>query len=580
MPSRILLSFLVPFTLAAAPVVKPAPPTDAQIVQRWMAGMTLSDKVAQLVVIAFYGENPNSRSTMYRRYVQQVQQLKVGGLVVLNRVNNGVVRNAVPATMAAFINRMQRLSRIPLIVGGDFERASSMRMTETARFPHAMAFAAARDVDASRALGAVTARESRAMGVQWVFAPVADVNNNPDNPVINTRSYSENPQEVADHVKAYIEGARSEPKNKVLVTVKHFPGHGDTNVDTHFGLAKVEAPRKRLDELELVPFRAAVESGVDAVMTAHLWVPALDDREVPATVSPAVLTDLLRKQLGFRGIITTDAMDMDGLRKQMPHGEAAVRAIEAGADVLLIPSSATEAVRAVVAAVLKGRVSRKRIDSSLQKVLEAKVKLGLHKAKIVDIEALSDALDWDEDEALAARVAEKAVTLVRNENGLIPLRDPASACWLVMGESLQGQHGRKLMEALSDMPAGKRLLLGPDMPQAEIEDTVKQINDCGTVVAAVYAGPRSTGFMSDSYSQLLEGIQASGKPMVLVALGNPYLLRGFPKVPAYLVTFSTTPPSELAAVKAVLGKITIQGHMPVSIPGLAKYGDGIQLPIQ
>jgi beta-N-acetylhexosaminidase len=552
--------------------------TDLVIARSWMARMTLQEKVAQLVIIPFYGENPGVRSAAYRRYAQQVQQLRVGGLIIINRVQNGVVRNATPATMASFLNRMQRLARVPLIVGGDFERGASMRMLETTRFPHNMAFAAAKDVEASRLLGAATAREARAMGVQWVFAPVADVNNNPDNPIINIRSYSENPAEVAEHVRAYIEGARSDPRHRVMVTVKHFPGHGDTAVDTHLGLGKVDASRERMDQMELAPFRAAIAAGVDSVMTAHLWVPAIEPRQMPATVSPAVLTGLLRKELGFQGIISTDAMDMDGLSKQMPAGEAAVRAIEAGADVLLMPASAAVAIRAVSAAVMQGRISAARIDASVMKLLTAKARLGLHQSRTVNIEAINDSLELEEDEALAQRVAEGALTLLRNEGGVAPLRNPEAACWLMLTESRLGQQGRRLNEYLEErFPAARRVMLDPGMPEVEIDVVRNSLGGCESIVAAAYAGHRTTGALPEPYTRLLESLMAAGKPLMLVALGNPYLLRSFPNVPGYLVTFSTVPPSEVAVVKALTGQIPIRGKLPVSIPGLAKYGDGIML---
>jgi beta-N-acetylhexosaminidase len=551
---------------------------DLAVARRWMARMTLQEKVAQLVIIPFYGENPGVRSAAYRRYAQQVQQLRVGGLIVVNRVQNGVVRNAAPATMASFLNRMQRLARVPLIVGGDFERGASMRMLETTRFPHNMAFAAAKDVEASRLLGAATAREARAMGVHWVFAPVADVNNNPDNPIINIRSYSENPAEVAEHVRAYIEGARSDPRHRVMVTVKHFPGHGDTAVDTHLGLGKVEASRERMDQVELLPFRAAIAAGVDSVMTAHLWVPAIEPTQMPATVSPAVLTGLLRKELGFDGIISTDAMDMDGLSKQMPAGEAAVRAIEAGADVLLMPASAAVAIQAVSAAVMQGRITAARLDASVLKLLMAKARLGLHRARTVNIEAISDSLELEEDDALAQRVAEGALTLVRNEGGVAPLRNPAAACWLILTESRLGQQGRRLNEYVEERyPASRRVMLDPGMAEAEIEVMRNGLAGCESLAVAAYAGHRTAGALPEPYTKLLEQLMKAGRPLILVALGNPYLLRSFPDVPGYLVTFSTVPASEVAAVKALTGQIPIRGKLPVSIPGLAKYGDGILL---
>src|SRR5450432_133188 len=327
-----------------APVKRPAPAqvTPAQVAAAWMRNMTLRDKAAQLMIAPCFGENPNVRTADYRRFLHYVQDLHVGGLIVLNRVVQGNVQNAEPYAMAAFLNQMQRLSPLPLIVGSDFERGASMRVANTTKFPHNMAYAAARDLAASRFEGLWTAREARSMGIHWIFAPVADVNNNPDNPIINIRSYGEQASEVAAHVGAFIDGAHSDPLVKVLVTAKHFPGHGDTNTDSHMGLSVISGDRARLDAVELVPFKAAIAHGVDSIMTGHLAVPALEPEEVPATVSKAVLTDLLRKELGFQGLIVTDAMDMAGLTSKFAASEAALRALEAGADVLLMPAKPDE----------------------------------------------------------------------------------------------------------------------------------------------------------------------------------------------------------------------------------------------
>src|SRR5258708_1256283 len=299
-PSRaLILALLCGFTiLAAVRAPKKIPPKPAKavkpkispVVQKWMRSMTLRDKVAQLVVMPCYGEAINTRSAVYRRYVHEVRDLKIGGLIVMGHVQGGQVRNAEPYAMAAFLNRMQRLAKVPLLVSADFERGASMRVNNTTAWPHNMAFAAARDLDDSRFEGAFTAKEARALGVNWVFAPDADVNNNADNPVINTRSYGENPVDVAAHVRAYVEGAHSDPKNMVLVTVKHFPGHGDTAEDSHMGMPRLDVNRARLDTVELAPFRAAIAAGVDSIMTAHMAVPALEPENIPATVSSNILT--------------------------------------------------------------------------------------------------------------------------------------------------------------------------------------------------------------------------------------------------------------------------------------------------
>jgi len=353
-----------------------------------MKTMTLRDEVAQLVFIPFSGASPNTRSRAYLKFLRLVQTTKVGGLILINVSNGHLTAKAEPYALASFLNRMQRLAPVPLLVGGDFERGASMRVDATTVFPNAMAFGATGDPELSRYEGLVTAREARALGIHWVYFPVADVNNNPDNPIINIRSYGENPKDVAAHVTAFIEGAHSDAKNLVLTTAKHFPGHGDTATDSHMNLATIPADRDRLDRLELVPFRAAIAAGVDSIMTAHIAVPALAPPNLPATLSPAILTDLLRKQLGFHGLVITDALDMGGVAKGFSTGEACVRAIEAGADTLLMPTDPDEAIRAVTAAVLSGHLSRTRIQESVVKILSAKERLGLDRKRLVDTEAI------------------------------------------------------------------------------------------------------------------------------------------------------------------------------------------------
>lgn len=548
--------------------------------RRWMAKMTLRDRVAQLVMTACYGDSPNIRSREYREYRAQVSELKIGGMIVLNRVRDGAVQRAEPHATAAFLNRMQRLAKTPLIVGADFEHGASMRMVRTTPFPYMMAFGAANDLDLTRALGAATAREARAMGIHWIFAPDADVNNNPDNPIINIRSFGENPQAVAAHVKAFIEGAHSDPANFALVTAKHFPGHGDTDTDTHMNLARVGASRERLDQMELIPFKAAIEAGVDSVMTGHLAVPALEPEEKPATVSKNILTGLLREELGFKGLICTDALDMQAITKMYGHGETAVRALEAGVDVLLLPGNGKDAVRAVVAAVKEGRLTKHRIDESVMKLLTVKARLGLQKKHITDVEAVPDSLATPEDEDLATRVAEKAVTLVRNENNVVPLANPERACWFVLSGGRFSAQGRDFMDAVRRSAKGAQVtLLDPLLPTSEFDDlAAKAQTSCDAVVVSAYvlvAAYSGTVGLPGNYPAFVEKLIASGRPVIFVALGNPYLIRAFPKVAAYLATFSTTQPSETAAVRAVAGEIGIGGKLPITIPGFAQIGDGL-----
>jgi len=579
---RLITSLLIAVAAIAAtpktPKPKAAPLTAEQrAAQALMKPMSLRDKVAQLVVVSANGDVYSGTSPEFARYRHWVADLHVGGIIINNASQYGLVRNAEPHALALFLNQMQKLAKTPLLVASDFERAASMRVTGGTRFPHSMAFGAAGDLAATKYEGLVAAREARALGIHWIFAPVADVNNNPSNPIINLRSYGEDPEQVSRQVAAFIQGAHSDPGNRVLVSAKHFPGHGDTDVDSHLGLPRLEVPRERLDALELKPFQAAIASGADSIMTAHMAVPALDPSGLPATVSHNVLTELLRDDLKFKGLIVTDSMAMQGLTMLFDSGEGSVRAIVAGADVLLMPPDPDKAIRAVVGAVEDGRISRPRLEQSVMRVLTAKVALGLsNKKKLVNLDAISDVLDSPEAAEKAQAVADHAVTLIRNDHEVLPLAASARPCLIVITELRISQFGqRAIQEFRRRAPNSKVVSLDTGLPLAALEATTGDLTGCSAIVAASFA---SVSADLKDVKPFLATISARPTPLVLLPFENPYLLTSVPTATAFLTTFSSSLPSEIAAVKALFGEIPITGRTPVSIPGFAKLGDGIQLP--
>jgi len=566
--------------------VRKAPPTKtlrkSAFVRRWMKTLTLREKVAQLIFIPFHGAAPNTRSREYRQFMKLVRETRVGGMVLVNWNNGRLTQKAQPYGLAAFLNRMQKQSRVPLLVAGDFERGASMRVDGTTVFPQAMAFGAAGDPALARFEGQVTAREARAVGVQWLFFPVADVNNNPDNPIINIRSYGEDPKQVSTLAAAFIEGTRADPRYRVLTTAKHFPGHGDTAVDTHTNMAVIDAPRERLEAVELPPFRAAIQAGVDAIMSAHISVPALAPGGVPATLSPAILTGLLRGEMGFKGIVVTDALEMGGIAQGYSSGEAAVLALEAGADALIMPPDPEAAVKAVLAAVQRGRLTRARIDESVARLLAAKERVGLDRRAAVDLEAIGDLIDIPEDQERAQDIAARAVTLVKNDGNLVPLRAPATACFLTLAESHYSNEGLEFAQEVRRHEKNAAIIqLDASLPPASLDLAVQKVGACDSVVVAAFASVaayRGDVALGGDFPRLLDALFATGKPVALVALGNPYLVRSFPKAAAFLLTYSTVPPSETAAVKALFGESPVRGRLPVTIPGVAKIGEGLDVP--
>jgi beta-N-acetylhexosaminidase len=562
----------------ASTAAKSQPPasTPEASARRLLNSLSLRERVAQLVFGVADGYVYSTQSEEYERFRHWIADLHIGGLLINNRVEFGSARNANPHAMAVFINQMQRLSRVPLLIASDFEQAASMRVTGGTQFPHSMAFGAAGDIEATRYEGMIAAREARALGVHWIFAPVADVNNNPANPIINLRSYGEDPAQVARHVAAFIEGAHSDPARPVLVTAKHFPGHGDTDVDSHLGLPRLAIRRERLDEVELVPFRAAIAAGADSIMTAHISLPELDSSGVPATVSPKVLTDLLRNELMFQNIIVTDAMTMQGLTAMFNNGEAAVRSLLAGADVLLMPPDPEQAIRSVVAAVESGRISRARINQSALRVLVAKAALGIARNKLVDLDAIANAMDSPEAAARAQEIADRAVTLLKNSDRLLPLSPADPVCMVVVNSLRISQQGQRAIQAFrSRAQRGRVYAVDTGMSLAALEAAIENPRDCSAIFVASFASINANlGGVAPYIAKLAEG----PVPVILAGFNDPYVCGKFPKASACVIPFSSAPPSEVAVVKALYGEIPVRGRTPVSIPNVAARGDGLQLP--
>jgi beta-N-acetylhexosaminidase len=520
-----------------------------------------------------------------------------------------------PYEAAELLNRVQQDSPLPLIIAADFERGLSMRLYGATEFPHAMAFGATGKLDYAEAFGRITAQESRAIGVHWNFFPDADVNSNPTNPIINTRSFGEDPQQVADFAAAYIRGARA---NGMLTTAKHFPGHGDTSTDSHLGIAAVNGDLAHLNAVALAPFRQAIDAGVDSVMVAHLTVPVLEpDPNRVATTSSAIVTGLLKDKLGFKGIVVTDALDMAGLtRLYAGHpGREAVDAFKAGCDLLIIPADLDASYRAMLAAVRSGEISPAQIDASVLKILKAKASVGLHKSRLVDITALPEIVGKPENLALGQQIADDAVTLVRDNGKVLPLKRSGTVMVappyqslpyqsaqevrnrlvaVIMSDDVRTEAGRTLERQLrARVPDANVIYVDPRLATAMSPDILRAVDQAEEVVAAVYVVPTAgkaimgpngltnSVALADASGTLLTNIlDHAALKTVVVAMGSPYLAQDFPAVENYLCTFSNVSVSEIGAVKALFGEIPIRGHLPVTIPGVAQRGAGIERPRQ
>jgi beta-N-acetylhexosaminidase len=605
-----------------------------------LAGLTLRQKAGQLIMPWVGGDYVATDSDELDRLLEWVETHGIGGVVI---------SVGMPHSYASKLNALQRRAAVPLLVGSDMENGPGMRMAGIYSFPHllhqgggtnfppVMALGATRSERLAYELARVLGREARAVGVHIVFGPVVDVNSNPANPIINTRSFGEDPELVARLGSAYVRGARDAD---LMTTAKHFPGHGDTSEDSHIVLPAITADRARMDAVELPPFRALIDQGVDGVMTAHIAVTGvLGPDAPPATLSPYFMTDVLRGDMGFDGLLFTDAMTMSGVANEFGGGdEVLIRALEAGADVLLMPANVGDAVAAVVGAVESGRVSVERVDVSVRRILEAKARAGLNQDRFVDLEAVERTVAIRAHTDVAREIAERSITLVRDRTGLVPLAADARRILVVnYAEAVNPIAGRTFVAALTDpgrdasrshADAVRRAGV-PDAPGADADAQAdaagraragraragrdharrdhaatprrqievarvdhrtssaewaalrQEAESADLVIIAAAISPREfagTVDLAGGIAGWVEELVAGDVPVIAVSFGNPYLLHSFPSVPAYLLAWGGADVSQQAAADAILGRIPITGRLPISLPPHHDQGDGIQRP--
>ncbi len=608
---RKLLVFLLALSLAVPTFAKdkssrPAPVNAARgdkWAEKTLRRLSVEEKVGQVFMIWCRASFLNVESPEYLQWLEAMQRYHVGGFTMSVHVDGPFLLRTEPYEVAELLNRLQHESKLPLLIAADFERGVATRLMGTTNFPHAMAFGADGSMEDAENFGRITAQEARAVGVHWNFFPDADVNSNPANPIINTRSFGEDPKQVGDLVTAYIKGAR---EGGMLTTVKHFPGHGDTATDSHLGVASVNGDRAHLDSIELPPFRQAIAAGVDSVMVAHVTVPALDaDPNHVATISPSVVSDLLEKQLGFKGLIVTDALDMAGLTHLFANdiGRAAVEAFKAGNDLLLIPADLGASYEAMVKAVRSGEISQQRLDHSVLKLLKMKGRLGLNVSRTVDLNAVATSVGKPENITFGQQVADSAITLVRDNGKVIPLKSKGTTkaglpymnkeethnqvVAVIMSDDVRTESGRAFgREFRARIPDARVIYVDPRVAAGMSDEVLKAVDEAQTVVAAVYVIPTAgkvgnSMAMADATGTLLQQVldHAAAKTAV-VAMGNPYLASDFLKIENYMCTFSNASVSEVAAIKALFGEIPIRGHLPVTIPNVALRGTGMERPAQ
>jgi beta-N-acetylhexosaminidase len=596
MPRATVLLGLLALLLVPASAQAPLDKAAQQWVEATLKKLTVEQLVGQMIFAPLNSTYLSSDSDQFEALVKLVHESHIGGLiafggtepmpnVLLNNTYGPVILGQ-PLELASLFNRLQAISSLPLLTTSDFEWGVAMRVAGATKFPRAMAFGAAGDPQLAYEAGLVVGRESRAIGVHVNFAPVADVNNNPRNPVINIRSFGQDPARVGGMVGGWVKGLQ---EAGMLATLKHFPGHGDTDVDSHLGLPVVAHPRERLDAVELAPFQGGMTAGAAGVMVAHMEMPAIDPEKRPATFSPVVIGDLLRRQLKFEGVIYTDSMKMAAITKMASPGEAAVLAVKAGVDAVLDSPDSAAAAAAIVAAVKDGSIPRAQVERSVRRLLETKARLGLHRTRTVNIEAAPLSVGGRKHEAIAQAVSDRSITLLKDERAMVPLATPrtGSVMYLSVLDYPSGWRiaapSRTMIPELRARWAATEAFEISDRTTATELDMVRTLAaKYDAVVAGIFVRASSGSGRLDLAPQLeqfLKNIASATErrkqPFVSVLFGNPYTAMGMPDAPSLMLTYDFSDGAERAAVKALAGEIPIGGKLPIALPGMFEVGHGL-----
>ncbi len=544
---------------------------DKKWIEETISSLSLSEKCAQLVMPWVLGNYMSVDAEGYKRLVRLVRDLKVGGLIFFS----GDILN-----QAMLTNKMQALADIPLLIASDFERGLGMRLKDGLEFPYAMALAATGDLTLAFKLGKAIAEEARAIGVHQNYAPVADINNNPENPIINIRAFSEDKKLTSDFCSAFINGTASA---RVLTTAKHFPGHGNTHIDSHLEIPIITGNIKTLLQNELVPFSASIKAGVHSIMAGHLGIPGIEKNpKITATLSQKVITDLLKNKMKFDGLIVTDAMNMESVTKNFSAADATVKAFKAGNDLILFPPDEEIAIDALHTAVKYGEFNNERINHSLRKLLAAKRWLKIEDKRFINLNDIPKTVSSKKHFALAEIIAEKSITLVKNKKHILPIDKSKhkNIFWITITEGL-GSESEEFFQSLlqENFPHSMTALIHEQTNDNYYKQALIAAREVDLIILSSFIRVKAyqgTISVSKKHEEFIRKILNMKIPVVVVSFGNPYLLSLFPKVSSYLCAYGDTKVSQKAMLKALIGEIDIQGKLPISIPKTKfKVGHGI-----
>lgn len=541
-----------------------------------MKAMTLREKIAQMVITSSESFSKDENSADFRRVKGLIENEKIGGLIFMR--GNSLIE-------AELINKFQGFSEVPLLISQDFERGTGMRLSDGSIFPNNMGIGATRNTDLAYKMGLEIARECKALGVHQNYSPVMDVNNNPNNPIINVRSFGEDPQLVSDLGAAMIKGLQD---GGIIATAKHFPGHGDTDIDTHSDLPVIKFDKDRLNNIELIPFKSAIFNGVKSVMTAHISFPAYDKTpNVPASLSNKIIGGLLSDELGFNGLKITDALNMAGVTKHFTTSQVAVMCVEAGIDLILMPQGEKTTIDAIEKAVLKGQISETRIDVSVNKILEAKKWAGLNENKYTDINKVSESVNSEDARKLSQLIADESITLVKNSGGNIPfgkrMAKRNESCLIIsLNNGNEKANSDYFLEKFSGRGSGMFTELHSYDIMGDVKNTESIIADAKNytyIVIPVYAKVKmksGTVGLPASQVELIKRLTENGSTVCVISFGNPYLLQGFRETDSYICAYGDCETVINASVKCIFGDIEFKGKLPVTISAEYKFGDGLK----
>ncbi|MBS4028946.1 MAG: serine hydrolase [Ignavibacteriales bacterium] len=564
-------------------------PHSTLLAQTWsdsvLQSLSLEEKVAQLVMPKVYAYYYAKGTNEYDRLLHLVRDRKVGCIAIFQS-------DLLEA--ATLINDLQKEAKVPLLVASDFENGLSMRIRRGTSFPHLMALGATRDTSLAYEMGKIIAKEGRAIGVQMNFSPVVDVNNNPNNPVISYRSVGENVELVSQISSALIRGMQ---ENGMIACAKHFPGHGDTDVDSHFDLPLLKFSMNRLDSLELRPFKKAIASGVQSIMIAHLAIPSLEpNTKIPASLSYFAVQNLLQSKLQYSGIVISDGLEMQGIRKNFSDGEIAIRALETGSDILLGPFDDDVAIDSVLWAVRTGRISEERINRSVLKLLKEKERLGIHRRRFSDIDSIREKVNTPEHQFVAKTIARKSITVLKNDS-LLPLEQFRDKKILNLVVATNDDYRidvhrptRRLATERYDVYFAEVLkkraknvstvLFDSRTSKKEVDDVLDNVKKYDVIVCPLFLRPNNseTFGIPEIIFKALQKISSMEKPMVMISFGNPYVFSKLNKAETLIATYSDGEPTIESAIEVLFGESSTSGKLPVTIPKTFAYGEGIQLP--